>query len=251
MRTETEGIVLRRQKISEKTQMITLFTRDFGKISAGTNLSEGRNRNQPALHAFTYGRYELNKSRENYFINKAETVKSYYSLAEDPDLFFHASYALEFTNKVLEEGVPEQGVYGALADFLLMVEKRRKGIGTLVLAYQAKVISYMGHAPVLDECAICGRKKEPHKFSVGDGGVICRDCYEETYVNPVKTTEDSLIYDLKFDIVNVLKYFMSNPMRNLERIALREDTGKELQRMIRAYAAYYLEASDLKSEELI
>ena len=251
MRTETEGIVLKRRKISEKTQMITLFTKEFGKITAGTNLTEGRNRGMPALHAFTYGRYELNKSRDNYFINKAETVKSFYPLAEDPDKFFHASYVLEFTDKVLAEEAPEPGVYGVLRDFLELLTERKRGLGTLVLAYQAKVIDYLGQGPELERCVICGEKKEADAFSISDGGIMCADCRKNMEKQHLEVPAETLIYSTKFGIVNVLKYFRANPMRSLEGIALREDTGKELQKLIRAYAAYYLEASDLKSEELI
>ena len=42
-----------------------------------------------------------------------------------------------------------------------------------------------------------------------------------------------------------------NPLKKLENIALKEDAGKLLQEIIREYAAYYLDASDLKSEKLI
>lgn len=247
MRTETEGIVLRRRKINEKTQMITVFTREFGKIVAGTNLSEGRNRNQPALHAFTYGRYELNKSRSNFFINRAETVKSCYSLAENPDKYFHASYVLEFTDKVLEEECPEIGIYNALKDLLKMMESRERGLGTLVLAYQTKVIKYLGHEPVLDKCALCESRENLDKFSVEAGGVICRECFESAE----KTMTPALIYNMNFDKIKILRYFAINPLAKLENVALREGVGKELQSLIRAYAEYYLEASDLKSEGLI
>ena len=44
---------------------------------------------------------------------------------------------------------------------------------------------------------------------------------------------------------------LANPLKKLENIALKEDSGKLLQKIIREYAAYYLDASDLKSEKLI
>jgi hypothetical protein len=60
-----------------------------------------------------------------------------------------------------------------------------------------------------------------------------------------------LIYDAKFGIVDILRFFTSNPLKNLENLALKGDAGKLLQKIIREYAAYHLDASDLKSEELI
>ena len=40
MITETEGIVLRQTKISGGRRMILIFTKQYGKISAGTSLNE-------------------------------------------------------------------------------------------------------------------------------------------------------------------------------------------------------------------
>ena len=59
------------------------------------------------------------------------------------------------------------------------------------------------------------------------------------------------IYDPEFGIVNILKYFTINSLKNLKNLALKEDTGRLLQKLIREYAAYHLDASDLKSEKLI
>ena len=52
-----------------------------------------------------------------------------------------------------------------------------------------------------------------------------------------------------FDRLN--KYFTINSLKNLKNLALKEDTGRLLQKLIREYAAYHLDASDLKSEKLI
>ena len=58
-----------------------------------------------------------------------------------------------------------------------------------------------------------------------------------------------MIYDAEFGIVDILKYFTVNSLKNLKNLALREDTGKLLQKITREYAAYHLDASDLKSEK--
>ncbi|MFR6259072.1 MAG: hypothetical protein ACLULK_09870, partial [Anaerovoracaceae bacterium] len=62
---------------------------------------------------------------------------------------------------------------------------------------------------------------------------------------------DTLIYDVKFGIVDILEYFRINSLKNLKNMALKEDTGKLLQKIIREYAAYHLDVSDLKSEKLV
>src|SRR5699024_3711176 len=105
----------------------------------GTNIGEkGKSRSSLAIKPFTYGRYELFKSRDSYNINSAETIKSYYAIGEDVDKYMNGAYVLEFTERVLEEGVPSFGIFNLLLDFFDILETRDKGIGTLVLAYQTK-----------------------------------------------------------------------------------------------------------------
>ena len=82
MITDTEGIVLRQIRTSYGRRMILLFSKKFGKISAGTGIGErGKSKSSLALRPFTYGRYELFKGRDSYNINSAEALRSYYAIA--------------------------------------------------------------------------------------------------------------------------------------------------------------------------
>ena len=157
MKADTEGIVLRETKTSYNRRMLLLFTREYGVISAGTNLGErGKSKSALALQHFTFGRYALHRGRNSYNIDGAEVVRSFYGIGEDVDKYFNGSYVLEFTAKVLHPEVPMPGVFDLLIDFFDLLERREKGFGTLVLAYQMKLLMYMGVPPVLDRCAVCG-----------------------------------------------------------------------------------------------
>lgn len=248
MLTDTEAIVLRQIKTSYGRKMILLFSRKYGKISAGTSIGEkGRSKSSLALRPFTYGRYELFKNRDSYNINGAEVLKSYYRIGEDVDKYMHGAYVLEFTEKALAEEVPAPAVLDLLKDFFDLLENRQKGIGTLVLAYQIKLFRYLGVMPQMERCALCGEKKEAAAFSVTEGGIVCGDCIQ----NIQNSKHHKLIYDSGFGIVNVIRYFTVNPLKSIENIALKEDTGKLLQRLVREYAEHHLDISELKSEKLI
>ena len=67
MITDTEGVVLRQIKAAYGRRMVLLFSKKYGKISAGSSISEkGRSRAALAMRPFTYGRYELFKNRDSY-----------------------------------------------------------------------------------------------------------------------------------------------------------------------------------------
>lgn len=252
MRTDTEGIVLRETKTSYNRRMILLFSKDYGKISAGTSLGErSKSKSSLALQHFTFGRYTLHEGRNSYNIDSAEVIRSFYKIGENVDKYFNGSYVLEFTAKVLEEGVPMPGAFNLLVEFFEVLEEREKGFGTLVLAYQTKLFRYLGVLPVLDRCAVCG-KPASEWFSIADGGVICDECRKKAAAEAEQNSErDALIYRIRFDIIDALKYFNANSLKKLENIALNEETGKMLQKIYRDYAAYHLDASNIKSESMI
>ncbi len=232
--------------------MITLLSPKYGKIGAGTSITEkGKGKTALALRPFTYGSYELFKSRDSYSINGAETKKNFYRIGEDVEKYMAAAYVLELTEKVTQENQKAQGIFNLLLDFLQTVEKRKSNFETLILAYQTNILKLTGTFPALSDCANCGKKiddsVENILFSVKDGGIICENCscFENNNDNSVK---DALIYRIDSSIIKVLKYFSTHSIAALEKLALDEKIEKKLSSLIREYISYHLDVGDLKSE---
>lgn len=241
MYTSSEGIVFRQVKTAGGRKMLLLFTKNYGKISAGSSIGEkGRNKSSLAARPFTYGIYELYKGRETYNVNSAEVRRSFYRIGENVDKYMQASFALELTEKMIPEELPQPRLFQLLLEFLSAMENREKRQETLVLAYEAKAMQLLGTFPQLDQCACCGEKGKTGFFSVRDGGMICAKC--------VNNDNDALIYEPKFDIVNILKYFSKTPISAFEKIALDPDAAVQLQKILREYMAYYLDIGTLKSD---
>ena len=261
MITDTEGIVLRQVRTVGGRRMILLFSRKFGKINVGTSINEGgKNKSALAVRPFTNGRYELFKGRESYNLNSGQVLQSFYRIGEDLDKYMAASYVLELTEKLLPEEMAQPRLYQLLLDFLAEMEQRGKKHGTLVMAYMVKALDILGTMPCLDQCAACGCKADSgadratdsgsgspgglHLFSVEEGGMICASCGQQLR----KENGRALIYEIKFGIVDILKYFQKHPLSDFRRLALEEKTLEMLQRILRQYLAYHLDIKELKSE---
>ena len=129
----TEGIVLRQRKIANNRRMIVLFTKQYGKLSAGTSVNEkSRSKAALALRPFTYAEYDIFKGRDAYSINSAQAKRSFYSIGEDIDRFMNASAFIEYLDKVLEEGAPSPKLFDLSLEFLQSVSECRSGSDTLL-----------------------------------------------------------------------------------------------------------------------
>ncbi len=248
MITDTEGIVLRQTKTAAGRRMILLFSRKFGKISVGTGATEGgKSKSALAIRPFTYGRYELFKARDSYNLNSGQVIRSYYAIGEDVDKYLAASYVLELTEKLLTEELPQPAIFRLLQEFFEALEQRSKKHETLVMAYVVKVLDALGSMPSLGECACCGKPAGGKHFSVREGGVICEDC-AKTFRQT--TTNEALIYDVNFGIVDILKYFQKQPFDAFGAIALDEGIFKHLNVIMKSYLAYHFDIGKLKSESI-
>ncbi|HOA41906.1 MAG TPA: DNA repair protein RecO [Bacillota bacterium] len=246
MYAETEGIVLKQIKISGGRRMLVIFTKRYGKISAGTYISEkGKNRAALALRPFTYGRYQIKKTGDNYHVNGCETIASHYSIGEDIDKFFCASYGMEFTDKLLPEEAPATKLFSLLKEFLSLMEKRTKKYDTLLVAYLLKALALNGNSPQLDACVLCGAGESLTGFSVENGGVVCESC------RSLADGNGQLIYKAGFDIVGVIKFLTQRSLSHLENLALDDSILEWIKRVLRNYIEYHLDISSLKTEEFL
>ena len=276
MTIETEGIIFRQTKMVQGRRMILLFTKKYGKISVGSNVGDkGRSRTALALRPFTFGNYQIYEGRNYYELDRADAVTSYYGIGEDLDRYAAAAYALELTEKVVPEGLPQPQVFDLLVSFLQELEQRKRKHETLLLAYEVKLLAVLGVFPELDTCVSCGKTSfTPAAFSIKDGGVLCGDCagqprtdddrsgndFAETGDGSVKSGEgtvnfaandpEALIFPISTDIINVVKYYARNPMQKFAGIALSDEVAEKLKRLLKAYIDYHFDLGDLKSESL-
>ena len=251
----TEGIVLRQRKIAGNRRMIVIFTRQYGKISAGTSITErNRSRSALALRPFTFAEYELFKGRDAYSINSASARRIYYSIGEDIDRFMTASSFIEYLDKITAEGEPAPGIYDLALEFLESVSRTSGRADTLLMAFISKSLRMLGVNPELDCCVSCGKEagkegknlteKDFCAFSVTSGGIICDDCAKTE-----KTTGNALIYRPHFNIIDVFRYFQSKPLSTFEKISMKDDVAVLIREILAEYTDRYLDADVLSNSE--
>jgi DNA repair protein RecO (recombination protein O) len=248
MLCETQGVVLKQVKTMNGVRMLKIFTKEQGKISAGTSISEkGKNKSALAIRPFTLGSYQINRRRDMYYIQSADTIKNFYKLGENVDKYMYGSYSLELTDKVFEENQPSPHFFELLVNYLQLLEGRSKGFDTLLLAFQIQILNIIGQAPHMDSCVICGSKEALSFFSIPEGGLVCSDCQN----NPCRDFNVSLIYPIEEGIINVLKYFLTTPIINLEKMMLDQKMSRELRERIKTFIVYHLDLTEFKSERIL
>lgn len=237
----TEGIVLKQIKTGEDRRIIILFTKKLGKVSAASKVFYyQKNKSSAVLHPFNYGKYVLYPGKEIYNINKGEVINSFYKIGEDIDKYACSSYILEFTDKILPENQMDIYLFELLRDFLEIIEKRNKKYMLIIRAYEIKSLVHMGIMPELNKCVKCGNF-ETSKFSIEEGGLLCDACI----------CDETLIFNLNHNIIEVIKYIGKHPLKRLEKLDMDKKVLEELNIFMKKYLEYHVQLNNMKSMDFL
>jgi DNA repair protein RecO (recombination protein O) len=178
---KTTGIVLRVIDFSESSCVVTLFTREFGKI---TGLAKGARRPkspfESALDVLALVRLLfLRKSGDVLdLLTEARLERRFRAASRSLGRLYAGYYVAELLAALTDDDDPQPDWFDA-ADAALCQLDGTADIATTLLRFEIAGLKWLGHAPSLDDCVSCGRTVplQPRvPFGVIAGGVLCAGC---------------------------------------------------------------------------
>jgi len=229
MLQKCEGIVIRTTDYGETNKIITIFTREWGKIGVmARGAKKPNSRLSSVTQLFTHGYFLVQRGSGLGSLQQGEIATSLRSIGEDIFLTAYASYIVELTDKCTDEKKPNPFHFELLLQTLnYMNEGCEPDI--LMNIYEMKMLNVMGLYPVLNQCSVCGSTDGHFSFSIREGGFICHRCLEK----------DRYHYKLSPATVKLLRLFYYFDLSRLGNISVKAETKAELKNVIDAYYEEY------------
>jgi len=173
-----EGVVLKTIKLGEADRIVTMFTRDNGKVRAvAKGIRKTKSRFGGRLEPFTRVALVVYRGRNLDTITSADILDSFKRVRADYAQLTAAATLAEMVEKITPEGERALSVYRLLLDGLGALGDDDGG--TVVPAFLVKLLSLAGYHPQLQACAGCGEHRPLEAFSSALGGAICQECWGE------------------------------------------------------------------------
>ncbi len=176
---KTEGIVIKEMRFKDSSKIITLYTKELGKITImARGAYKPKSRLMSNTELFFHNKYTLYKGKSFYYINDTDIVNSFYSLRENMDRLMFGSYMLELVDISTMEGQTQEILFYLLLKGLKILSDLESDFLKFILAYELKFISFLGYRPNFKRCSSCNSSLDNNfRFSIDLGGVICPNCY--------------------------------------------------------------------------
>jgi DNA repair protein RecO (recombination protein O) len=174
-----EAIVLRTHKLSDADRIITLLTRQHGKVRAvGNGVRRTTSRFGSRLEPFTHVDLQLSEGRSLHRVIQAEMLAPHgAAIASDYERYTAGTAMLETADRLTaEEGEPSTQQFRLLLGAVRAMAADRYPANLVLDAYLLRAMAVAGFAPSFSVCARCGAEGPHGWFSVPTGGMVCSAC---------------------------------------------------------------------------
>jgi len=175
-----DGIVLRRVNYAEADRVLTVLTREHGKLGViARGVRKAGSKLAPHTDLFAQSRLQLATGRGQLrTLTQAQLVGTPPRL-EDVRRATCAAICAEVADRVLESDHPlDEGIYELVAAAINGCADPQRDPRTAVAWFVRRMVDRLGYAPELHVCANCSLPlvESPAVFSAVAGGLLCPRC---------------------------------------------------------------------------
>ncbi len=171
------GLVLREAKYKESSKMLTVLTDTEGKISVSAKgVMRRGSKAAPAAQLLAYSEMTLSSGKDIWTLTEARPIELFLGLRDELEDMALGSYFAELLDILSDADIPDPAVLSLGLNALYALSRRLRPALLIKAAFELRLLSEAGFAPVTGLCPICGREPEHPVFWPRAGVVTCDRC---------------------------------------------------------------------------
>ena len=227
-----QAIVLRVTDYNDRDALLTVLTRDHGKL---TVKARGlRRKNSPLIapcQLLAYGEFTLFEYRGMYTINEAHSIELFQHLRRDLTKLSLGTYFAQVAEVVSQEDLPNPELQALLLNCLYALSSLNLPESQIKATFELRVACLAGYTPDLSGCCSCGNEL-PDRFDLSSGQLECSGC---------SRGERGIRMPVTHGMLNAMQYICFCDPKKLFGYSLGEDNLERLASLTEGYLATQLE----------
>ena len=229
-----EAVVLRHAEWGEADRLLTLYTRERGKVRAiAKGARKIRSRKAGHLEPFTRVTLQLARGHDLLIVTQADTLEAYLPIHEDLARTSQAAYVAELLDRfTYEDNIENTNIFCLLTAVLKRIEEQADP-WLAIRYYEVHLLELLGYRPHLFECANCEReiKAENQFFSAAQGGVLCPECGPGFQG----------AWSVSMEALKHLRHFQRSTFNEAQRAHPAAEVQGEVEALLQRYITHILE----------
>lgn len=239
---KAEAIVLKRHDYGEADRILTVFTRERGKITViAKGVRRIASRKAGHIELFTHAAMLLAEGRSMDVLTQVEMIDAFAALRDDLVRTTYAYLMAEIVDRFEHDGHVNAPAFDLLRDSLAALGAADDP-AVVARWFELRYLDQLGYRPHFFDCAVCATPLEPGDatFSPDAGGVVCAACRS--------AVADGLpLDDAAF---RVLRFLQSRELALARQVVLQPATRGQVEQVMQAFVRHHLER-DLRSNDFL
>lgn len=228
---KTEGIVLRATEYKDTDKLLTVLTRDLGKVTMkARGVKSKGSRIKAACQLLSFSEFTVTEYQGRYVITEAVSKEIFPELQADLELLTLASYFVQVCDMVAQEEDPMPELLSLLLNALYALSKLKKPQQMVKAVFELRTACIAGFLPDLRGCAVCGRE-DPDRFNITQGVLQCAAC----------AGMEGIRMPVSPGVLNAMRYICSSDPKRLFSFQLSDASYTELSQITESYLTMRLE----------
>jgi DNA repair protein RecO (recombination protein O) len=232
MYLKVQALVLRVTDYNDRDALLTLLTRDKGKL---TVKARGlRRKNSPLVapcQLLAYGEFTLFEYRSQYSINEANSIELFSDLRRDLIKLSLGSYFAQSAEVIAQEDLPNPELLSLVLNCLYALTKLGISEKQVKAVFEMRVACIAGYSPDLYGCHICG-SQSPMLFDLSGGALLCQNC---------RGNASGIRMPVTPGILDAMRYIVYCDPKKLFGFSVGQDNLEQLASLTEAYLTTQLE----------
>lgn len=224
---KTKGVILKEINVGEADKIVTIFSRNKGKIAGS---AKGAKRPKSRLIAgaqlFCYSEFVLFKGKDMYSINSCDVIEPFYEIRNDLVKLTYAAHINEIVMDNVQEEQPSSKVLQLFLNSLYMLAKTDKAPEQITRVFEIRLMAILGYAPSVMGCIKCGREDfKDFAFSFKHCGFLCKQCI----------SDDKFALKLSEGAARAIHYIVYSNIKNVFNFEVSSQILFELEKVSKRY----------------
>lgn len=240
---KTTGIIIGKRDFLEADKILTIFTRDLGKIQVkAKGLKRTLAKMAGHLEMFNLVDLELIKGKTFYIVIGAQLINGFVEIKENYEKMGIYFYFCEVLNKILEERVRHKNTFEFFLNVLNELKKEDANLLLVAIYFELNILSHLGFKPEFLVCVGCRENIGGHKFyfSRERGGVLCESCGQNDFFADLLTP----------NAVKLMRVILAHNLGVLKKIKMESSIPEEVKK-INGFFLEHILGRELKSKKFL
>ena len=232
MYTKTLVLVLREVEYKDADKLLTVLTRDRGKLTVRARGVRSRSsRLKSGCQLLAYSEFTLFENRNSLVVDEAVAQELFLPLRQDIERLALASYFAQVAEVLSREEDQDEALLSLTLNALAALSRPGPDSRKIKAAFEFRAACIAGYTPMLEGCVSCG-SENPGRFHVSGGFLSCAACPGD---------DTGLRLPLSTGSLAALRYLASCPPKRVFAFQIGESAQKELSDIAETYLLTQLE----------